>query len=199
MSEPAPSLQMRYLQAAAYIGIVAWLIRAASHILYVVLIALLFAYVFLPVPNWLMHRFRLRKSLAIALTVVFWAVIWLALSLTMYEAGHKMVAKAPIYEERITNLDDRFGVFLSAHGVQSTKYSIKNLYSHERIFEFVRAELPNVIGFFSDRVLVFLLGLGFLVEMAHLDSASPATSPGVWATILRTCSVLSKFPRRLGA
>ena len=106
-----------------------------------------------------------------ALTVVFWAVIWLAISLAMFEGGHQMRAKAPIYEERITSLDDRVGVFLSAHGVQSTKYSIKNLYSHERIFEFVRGELPNVIGFFSDRLLVFLLGLGFLIEMAQLDSA----------------------------
>jgi hypothetical protein len=46
MSEPLQSPQRRLLQAAAYIAVVAWGIRAASHILYLVLIALLFAYVF---------------------------------------------------------------------------------------------------------------------------------------------------------
>src|SRR5258708_30720600 len=71
MSEPMPSRQQRFLQSAAYAVIVAWGIRAASHILSVILIALLLAYVIRPLPDWLMHRFGLRKSLALVLPPSF--------------------------------------------------------------------------------------------------------------------------------
>ena len=56
---------MRALQIAAYVVIVAWGIKASSHILSIVLIALLLAYAILPFPKWLMRRFQVRKSLAI--------------------------------------------------------------------------------------------------------------------------------------
>lgn len=171
MSEPLPSRLGRLLQAAAYIVVVAWGISAASHILYLVLLALLFAYVFLPFPKWLMHRFRLRQGLAIALTVVLWAIIWFAIWVALFKAGHKLMAKLPIYEERIRILHERVVVFLSAHGIQSTHDSVKNLYGYDRIVEFARATLPMLMGFFSDRLLTFLLGLGFLMEMTYLDSS----------------------------
>jgi AI-2 transport protein TqsA len=171
MSEPVPSVAGRLLKSAAYIVVVAWGIRTASHILYLILIALLFAYVFLPFPKWLMHRFRLRQSLAIALTAVLWAGIWFAVSFALFEAGHRLMAKLPIYEERIRILHERVVVFLSAHGIQSTHNSVNNMYSYDRIVEFARAMLPMLIGFFSDRVLIFLLGLGFLMEMTYLDSS----------------------------
>jgi len=170
MSESLPSLQRRFLQAAAYIVLVAWGIRAASHILNLVLIALLFAYVFFPFPKWLMHRFRLRPSLAIALTVVLWALIWFAISITLFEAGLRLMAKLPIYEERLRSVYGRVAVFLSAHGIQSTNDAVKNMYGYDRIVQFARAMLPMLIGFLSDRVMIFLLGLGFLIEMSYVDS-----------------------------
>ncbi len=71
MIEHMTSSPLRLLQAGAYFVVVAWGIQAASHPLSVVLIALLLTYVILPFPKWLMHRFGLRKSLAIILTVVF--------------------------------------------------------------------------------------------------------------------------------
>ena len=173
MSEPSPSLQRRYLQAAAYIVVVAWGIKAASHILYLILIALLFAYVFLPFPKWLMRRFALRQSMAVALTVVLWAVIWVAIWVALFEAGHQFMAKLPIYEERIRSLNGHVAVFLSAHGIQSAHNSVKSLYDYNRIVELARATLPPLTGFFSDRLVDFLLGLGFLMEMTYLESDKP--------------------------
>ena len=169
MSEPLPSRQRRVLQAAAYVALVAWGIMATSRILNLVLIALVAAYVFLPFSKWLMHRFRLRQSLAIALTAALWAGIWVAVSFALFEAGHHLMAKLPIYEERISSLLGRVTVFLSAHGIQSTHDSVKNLYGSDRIVGFARATLPMLIGFFSDRLMVYLLGLGFLIEMTYLD------------------------------
>jgi len=170
MRETLPSPQQRLLQGAAFIVIVAWGIREASHILYLILIALLFAYVVLPFPRWLIRRFRLRQSSAIALTLVLWALIWVVIWVGLFEASQQLMAKLPIYVERIRILQGRIDVFLSAHGVQSTHDSVKNLYGFDRIVGLARAMLPMLIGFFSDRLMVFLLGLGFLVEMTYLDS-----------------------------
>ena len=171
MSEPMPSRQRRFLQSAAYAVIVAWGIRAASHILSVILIALLLAYVIRPLPDWLMHRFRLRKSLALVLTAVFVAIFYLATSVVLIEAGFQLRTKLPIYEQRITSLDNQVGTFLSARGVQANKYSVKNLYNYDLIFDFVRAEFPTVIGLISDRLLISLLIILFVIEMTNMESA----------------------------
>jgi predicted PurR-regulated permease PerM len=53
---------IRVLQAAAYVVVVAWGIKAASHILSIVLIALLLSYVILPFTKWLMRRFHFSKG-----------------------------------------------------------------------------------------------------------------------------------------
>jgi AI-2 transport protein TqsA len=170
MTEPVPSVAARLLKAAAYIVVVAWGIRTASHILYLILIALLFAYVFLPFPKWLMRRFHLSQSLAITLTIVAWATIHFTISLVSFHAVHQLMEKLPIYAERIRTLQGQVLVFLGAHGIQSTYDPVKNLYGQDRIVEFARAMLPRLIGFFSDRILIFLLGLGFLMEMTHVES-----------------------------
>jgi len=169
MGGPLPSRQRRLLQSAAYVVLVASGIWAISHILNIVLIALLAAYVFLPFPKWLIHRFRVGQSLAIALTAVLWAAFWIVTSFALFEAGLRMMEKLPIYEERISTLYGRATVFLSAHGIQSAQNPMKNLYDYDRIVEFASAIFPTLMGFFSDRLMVFLLGLGFLIEMTCLD------------------------------
>lgn len=171
MYEPLPSRQQHLLQVAAYFSIVAWGIRTASHILSVVLLALLVAYILLPFPRWLMHRFRLRKSLAIVLTAVLVIAFEVATTVVLIEAGSQLQAKLPIYEERITSLDDRVSVFLSAHGVQPGKYSVKNLYSSERIIDFASAEFPTLIGLISDRLLISVLIVIFVITMTYTDDS----------------------------
>ena len=159
----------RMLQSAACIVVIAWGIKAASHLLSVLLIALLLTYVILPFPKWLMRRFRLRKSLAIVLTLAFVATIYLLVSGALLEASVHLRAKLPVYEEHIGMLHERVAAFMNAHGIPSSQYSVKNLYSHDRIVEVGRAVLPTVIGLFSDRFLVWLLSLIFLLEMLQPD------------------------------
>jgi uncharacterized protein YneF (UPF0154 family) len=93
-----------------------------------------------------MHRFRLRRSLAIALTVVLWAMIWSAIWVALFEAGHQFMAKPPIYEERIRSLHGRVAAFLSAHGIQSTHDSVKSLYDYDRIVELALEEILRAAG-----------------------------------------------------
>ena len=165
------SSPLRLLQAAAYVVVVAWGIKAASHPLSVVLIALLLTYVILPFPKWLMHRFRLRKSLAILLTVAFVAAIYLVISIALIEAVIQLRERLPIYEEHLRGLYGRIAGYLSAHGNQSTHLSVKSLYSYDRIMEYARLILPGVIGLLSDRFLISLLSLFFLVEMVDSENA----------------------------
>lgn len=157
---------MRLLQAAAYVVVVAWGIRTASHILSVTLIALLLTYVILPFPKWLMRRFQLGKGLAIMFTVALVATIYLVVSFALVEASFQLREKLPVYEEHFRSLYERIAVFLSAHGFQTGHLSLKSLYSSDRIVEFARMVLPKVVGLFSDRLLISLLSVIFLIEMA---------------------------------
>jgi predicted PurR-regulated permease PerM len=162
---------MRLLQAAAYVVVVAWGIRAASHILSMILIALLFTYVILPFPKWLMRRFRFRKSMAVVLTVAFVAAIYLVVSAGLVEAAFHMREKLPIYEEHIRTLHERLAGFLTAHGVLSAHVSPGSLYSSDRIMELMRLALPTAFSLVSDRFLIWLLSVIFLVEMAAPEGA----------------------------
>ena len=171
MIDRLDSPPLRLLQAAAYVVVVAWGIKAASHPLSVVLIALLLTYVILPFPKWLIRRFHLPKSLAIVLTVAFVAAIYLVISVAVIEAVFQLREKLPIYEEHLRSLYERIAGFLSAHGNQSAHFSVKSLYSYDRIVEFARLILPSAISLFSDRLLISLLSLIFLVEMADPEGA----------------------------
>ena len=162
---------MRVLQAAGWVVIIAWGIKAASHILSVIFIALLLAYVILPFPKWLMRRFHFPKGLAIPLTVAFVATIYLVVSIALLEAGFQLREKLPMYVEHFRTLHERLAAFLGTHGIHSAQLSLKNMYSSDRIMEFARMILPTVIGLFSDRLLISLLSLIFLIEMADPEGA----------------------------
>lgn len=84
---------MRVLQAAACVVVIAWGIKAASHILSIIFIALLLSYVILPFPKWLMRRFHFPKGLAIPLTVAFVAAIYLVVSVALIEASFQLRKK----------------------------------------------------------------------------------------------------------
>jgi len=165
----------RVLEVSAYVVTVAWGIRAASEILSVVLLSLFFAFVYLPLPKWLIRRFHLRKAVAISLSVALLALLYLIFSVGLFEAGFKMRERLPIYEEHFASLYHQLVVFLSAHGIESSALSSTNFYSSERIMTFISFFLPKVVGLFSDRVLVGILSLIFLSEIA--ESEGIATTP----------------------
>jgi AI-2 transport protein TqsA len=159
---------MRVLQAAAFVVVVAWGIKAASHILSVILIALLLTYAILPFPKWLMRRFRLRKGFAILLTAVLVLVLHFVMSIALVEGGLRMRDRLPMFEEHTRAMYERVTGFLSAHGVQSADL-LKNLYSADRIVELSKMILPGLVSLVSDRFLVALLAIIFLAEMVESE------------------------------
>lgn len=166
---------LRLLQVAAYVVIVAWGIRAASEILSIVLLSMLMAFAYLPFPKWLMHRFHLRKGVAISFGLAFLALLYLILSVGLFEVSFKMRQRLPIYEQHLASLYNQFVVFLSSHGIQSSALSSASFYSSERVMGFMSFLVPEVVGLFSDRVLIGILSLIFLFEIAETETT--ATTP----------------------
>jgi len=73
--QPLLALYVPPSARGAYVVIVMWGIKAASYLLVLIAMALLLAYAFVPLPQWLMSHFRLRKVAAMALTVALLGIL----------------------------------------------------------------------------------------------------------------------------
>lgn len=94
----------KLLQTAAYVAILAWGIRAAAYPISVVLIALLLAYSALPLPQWLIHRFRLRRGGAVSWTLAFLFAAYCLFAMAVVHIGMRMKNNLPIYQQRAGSL-----------------------------------------------------------------------------------------------
>jgi predicted PurR-regulated permease PerM len=162
---------MRDLRTAVYVVLVAWGIRTASSILSVVLISLLVAYAFLPLPRWLMHRFGVRKGSAVGLTLALLATIHLVAWSGLVGAGIRFHQRLPVYEQHFRSLYGQLALYLSAHGMDAALISFQNLSSSTEIVAFLRSNLPTAMSLLSDRLLVPLLSFLFVWEMADPHGA----------------------------
>jgi len=161
----------RVLQISAYVVIVAWGIREASHLLSVILISLLWAYAVLPFPRWLMRRFRRGKNLATALTALFLIAVHVVVYAGLFGAAFRLRLKLPMYEAHFSAMYASIAAFLSSHGLQLGTISLHNFYRSERSMQIAENLIVAVSGYLSDRLLVALLSVIFLVEMAEAESA----------------------------
>jgi AI-2 transport protein TqsA len=162
---------VRALIIAACVVIVAVGIKAAAHVLSIILISLLMTYIILPVPQWLMRRFRIPKGLAITITVISVILMYSAITLALVEAGLEMKHKLPIYEEHMRSVLGHVTGFLAAHGVHVGVASVESWYSSDKVIGFAKDVLPGAIGLFSDRIMIALLSLFFLIEIAESEKA----------------------------
>lgn len=160
---------LRLLQMSAYAVIVAWGIRYASGFLSIVLISLLWAFSVLPFPIWLRRRYRVSKGTAISCTVILLLALNLILSFGLLEAYFQRSVKLPFYEQQLQALYERIIQFLVARGVEPAALSSKSLYSAEHIMTLVEVTVPKAFGLFSDRILVSILSLFFLIEISEIE------------------------------
>jgi predicted PurR-regulated permease PerM len=96
MSDRLSSPLLHSLQGAACIVIIMWAIRGASHLLVLLLMALMLAYAFVPLPQWLMHQFRLGKTLALVSTVTLLGTLNLVTIGLLYDSVLRMREKLPL-------------------------------------------------------------------------------------------------------
>ena len=167
MNNSSLSPILRVLLGAACTFIVLGGIRVAAPVLAPLLLSILLAYAVVPFPKWLMRRFKLRKSAAIAMTAVAVACFGLYLLLALDLATVRIAAKLPIYEERLASLYQQISVFTDANGIVAPSLSVKSVFTPERLRELSRAVLPEAGSILSNGLLIALLGFLFVIEMAE--------------------------------
>ena len=170
MNYRASSGVLPILLGGASAIVILWGIREAEHILTVLLLALLLAFCILPLPRWMIRRFGMPAGLAIAITVLATAIVHVVISLLLVETSIHIKEQLPGYEQHFKAIFERGEVFLSSHGINLTGLSGQSKTS-ERMIGFAKGLFPGIIGIFSDRILVGLFCLLFLVELARHDEA----------------------------
>jgi AI-2 transport protein TqsA len=160
---------LRFLQVAACTVIVAWGIKASSQILVLFLVAMLLAFAMAPLPRWLRQHFKLNKTFAIALSLTMMGMAFLVLSSFLVEVSLRMEQRLPTYEQHLAAISEKVDFVLSANGIPIP--SPAKWFTSGKLTELAERMLPTVAGVLSDRLLVWLLSLLFLMEIAENEQS----------------------------
>jgi AI-2 transport protein TqsA len=167
MTSPWSQPMMRLLQGVACVVIIMWGIRTASHLLVVLLMAIVFAYAFAPLPQWLIQRFQVGKTAALLLTLALLGTLNVVTVILLYDSVARMKVRLPEYDERFMALYDKVLVFANAHGVNFANLSATKLSASDKVLEFSRVVLQQASGLLADGLLISVLAWVFLVEMVE--------------------------------
>jgi predicted PurR-regulated permease PerM len=167
MAERSPSRLIRILQAAAYLVIVLVGLRLATPVLGPLLLALLLAYSFLPLPMWLINRFKMKKAHAIVLTIALLGAFQLLVIVLLEVTFVRMKARVPVYAEHLQLLYQQGVAFLNSRGIETTNLSVSKLLTPERLLDIAGAVLPTLGSLISYGTLISLVGWLFLLEMVE--------------------------------
>ena len=165
----------RSLYASACLIIVAWGVRAASHVILILLISLFLAYVMVPFPRWLIKRYKIQMRPALGMTVALVAVLYLVFSSLLFEAGLRIMVRLPSYEVHFTALYQQVTTFLNSHGTHFGTIPPVGFLSADRVAGYAVHILPAAMGLFSDRLLIWLLSLLFLVEIVEVEESKQSS------------------------
>ena len=161
------SKSMHFLLGAACIVIISWGVKAASDILSLVLLGFLLAYSALPFVKWIMHKFRLRKTVALAIAVSLFNILAVVLLLVLFENIASAKERIPLYEERARDLYQQVAAFLNAHSIDITSLSATKEWTSKHVLKFADLILPEVSSLFSNGLVVIVLGAFILLIIAE--------------------------------
>ena len=156
---------MRFLHAAACVVIILWAIKAASEIIWPVLIALLIAYCILPLPTWLLQRFKLGKSLVLLLTAAFMIGLHVVMFLMLAVTISRIRERLPLYEAHFKSAEAQFASFLTSLGLDAASIIPAELFTSDQILKLAHVVLPEALSLFSNRALIVLLTIVFVIEL----------------------------------
>ncbi len=168
---------MRYLHAAACIVIVLWGIKAASEIIWPVLIALLIAYCILPLPTWLLQRFKLGKNVVLVLTALLMIALHVVLFSMLAVTISRMRARLPVYAEHFKGAEAQLASFLTSLGLDAASIIPAELFTPDQLLKLAHVILPEAGGLLSARILIILLTLIFVIEMVE-EVGAKRSGPG---------------------
>jgi AI-2 transport protein TqsA len=167
MSDRVSPPMLRLLKGVACIVIIAWGVKSVSDLLVLLAMALVFAYVFVPLPKWLMHKFKVRKKAALALTVALLGTANVVIVVLLYDSVERMKDKLPIYHEHFMGLYDKVLVFLSAHGINLASISSSHGSTSDRVLELARMALRQAGSALGHGLLISVLAWILLIEMVE--------------------------------
>jgi len=169
-------VSMRFLLGVACLVIISAGIKAASDILTLVLLGFLLAYSALPFVKWIMRKFQLRKTVALAIAVGLLGVLAVVLLVVLFENVASVKERIPIYEEHAHNLYQHVAAFLNAHGVDITSLSATRESTSKQILKFANLILPEIGSLFSNGLVVVLLGAFILLIIAEKTASTNVRS-----------------------
>jgi len=168
MTDGSTSSMLRFLQGAACTLVILWGVRVASPVLGPLLLGLLLAYALVPFPKWLIRRFKLPKSVAIATTAAVVIASGICLLLSLELATVRIKETLPIYEQHLATLHEQVAVSMSAHGIDASIDSVKNLLTPQRLREIAGVILTMMRAVISMGLIIFLMAFLFIMEMADI-------------------------------
>ncbi len=167
MDERSFSNVQRFFVASAAVVVLLYGIRAAAPILNPFLLAIVLAFSVVPIPNWFVHRFKVRKSVAILLTLAVVLTVGLALLLGVGEAALRLKAQLPAYHERFAALHQDVASLIESQGLDPAAFSpLRNL-TPDRMISFSTRVLQALGGILSEGAVVLMIFAVLLIEIAE--------------------------------
>ncbi len=167
---------MRILVAVACVVIISAGMKAASDLLSLVLLGSLLAYSALPFLNWMIRKFRLRKSVALSLSIALVGAVQVIVVAVLYEQVGTARERLPAYEERWHDLIQNVTVFLQAHDISTTSVAGVNLFLRNEGMKVLEVILPEAGQFLSNALAIVVLGGLLLSSIAEDDGSASAGS-----------------------
>jgi len=157
----------RFFLVAASVVVLLWGIRTAAPILNPFLMAIVLAFSIAPVPNWFVHRFKLKKTTAILMTLVVVLAVGLTGLFFVEQAATRIKARLPTYHDRFTVVHDQAVTLLESQGLDSTGFSPARLLSPERMISLSTKFIHFLREILSEGLIVLLLFSVLLFEMVE--------------------------------
>lgn len=167
MDDRSSNALLPYLQGAGWVVVIMWGIRSASEVLSVILLSLLLAYGFVPLPRWLMRRFGLNKLSTMVVTAAMLGSLGLFSAIFVYARSLRLKARLPVYESRFIALHQSWLSFVSGYGVSSASLPSAKLSSAQGVLDTIKPYFPGAENLLLDGLLVALLALIFVLKMVE--------------------------------
>ena len=161
------STPARTLIVAAAVAVVLLFLRAAESVVAPVLLAVFIAVVAAPPLRW-MQRKGMPKWVALALVAFVLLDVGSIFALIATGALEGFRDTLPSYQERLTLLNEQFGLWLEGIGIANSEQAIPDIFDPALVAALVRLALSNVGTVFATGLLVLLAVVFMLLEAPSL-------------------------------
>ncbi|HSW61914.1 MAG TPA: AI-2E family transporter [Dissulfurispiraceae bacterium] len=152
---------------ACFVIIIAGMKEVAST-LNIVLLALLLAQSLAPLPNWLQQK-KCSTAISVLITILLVVGGGLAVLALLASSVSGLLAKFPAYKQQFLQMTHATAAFLQGKGVDLTHIGTVEGVEPVKIMQFAGSLLGLLAGALGNGILLLILGVIFLLELAHND------------------------------